>query len=300
MRSRPVSIVMASLLLCCTFGVSGAQAQSDREYTIDTDWAQLPDGAWDGATTWIAADGTGQVVVMVRNAPYFRVFTREGEFVRAWGEEPMFQNAHSVTFDPDGFMWATDAANHAVYKFSPTGELVMTLGTPGEAGDNNSTTLFNQPNHVAIAPDGDIYVSDGYVNSRIVHFSADGNFIRSIGGEEGSEAGQLKVPHGVAIDSGGRILVNDSDNQRISVFDADGNFVETWPFPSRGGIVITADDTVYVSDVNAGAVNVIRDGELIDTIAVDARPHGLAVDSDGALYVSDSLGRKVMKITEER
>src|SRR5690606_36093839 len=115
-------------------------------------------------------------------------------------------------------------------------------------------------------------------------------------GEEGAEPGQLKVPHGVAIDSRGRILVNDSDNKRVSVFARDGHFGETWPFPSRGGIVVTADDTVYVSDVNAGDVNVLRDGELLDTIHVDARPHGLAVDSDGVVYVSDSLGRSVMKI----
>ena len=301
MHSQPLAKCLLGCLLLCSFGTTAALAQTgSNSYTVDEAWAQLPDGAgWDGATSWVAADGEGSIVVMVRSAPYFREFTRDGSFVRAWGEEPEFRNAHSVTFDDDGFLWATDAANHVVYKFNPDGELIQILGSPGQAGDNNSATLFNQPNHVTIAANGDIYVSGGYVNARIVQFSADGDFIRVIGGDEGDAPGQLKVPHGVALDSQGRILINDSGNQRISVFGSDGEFIDTWPYPSRGGIVVTADDTVYASDVNAGAINVIRDGELVDSIHVDARPHGLAVDDDGAVYVSDSLGRKVMKITRD-
>ena len=241
-------------------------------------------------------DRTGNVVVLVRTAPHFRIFTRDGEFVRAWGDDGLFQSAHSVTIDSQGFLWVTDSVGHVVHKFSPEGELLMTLGRKGTAGDNTSRDLFNQPNHVAIAPNGDIYVSDGYQNSRVVHFSKDGQFVRIIGGERGSEPGQLQVPHGVAVDSRGRILVNDSDNQRVSVFDKDGKFVETWPFPSRGGIVVTADDTVYISDVNVGVVNIVKDGELIDSVSAD-RAHGLGVDIDGSIYVSGASRMTVMKIT---
>jgi len=295
---RPLTTFFSTGLLCCTLSAGGVFAQSDSTFSIDANWAQLPgDQGWDGATSWVGTDGKGQVMVMVRVAPYFRVFTRDGQFVRAWGEDGLFQNAHSVSFDQDGNLWATDAASHVVYKFSPEGELLQTLGKKGEAGDNDSTTLFNQPNHVAVAANGDLYISDGYINSRIVHFAPDGTFLRIIGGLEGAEPGQLKVPHGIALDSRGRMLVNDSDNKRISVFDQDGRFIETWPWASRGGIVVTADDTVYVSDVNAGEVYLLREGQLLDTISVEARPHGLAVDSDGAIYVSDSIGRKVMKIT---
>lgn len=295
MRVHRHILVLAGLLLLHS---SLAEAQEAREPAIDMNWARLPEGqTWDGPTSWVEADGKGNVIVMVRTAPYFRVFTRDGTFVKAWGEDGRFTTAHSVTFDPRGFLWATDSSNHVVYKFNLDGDLLQTLGTAGMAGDNTSQTLFNEPNHVAVAPNGDLYVSDGYVNARIVHFSPEGEFKRIIGGLEGAEPGQLKVPHGIAVDSRGRILVNDSDNQRISVFDNNGSFVETWPWPSRGGIVVTADDTVYVSDVNAGAVNIIRNGELLDSIAVEGRPHGLAVDSDGVIYVSDSLGRKLIKIT---
>jgi streptogramin lyase len=139
-------------------------------------------------------------------------------------------------------------------------------------------------------------VSDGYVNARVVHFTPSGQFVRIIGGVKGSEPGQLQVPHGVALDSKGRILVNDSDNQRVSVFDKDGKFVETWPFPSRGGIVVMADDTVYVSDVNAGIVNISKNGKKIDSVSAD-RAHGLGADVDGAIYVSGASRMTVMKIT---
>jgi len=239
-------------------------------------------------------------LVFIRAAPYFRVFNRDGSFVKAWGDADLFDQPHSAIFDEAGDIWTTDSNGHVVHKFTADGTLLMTLGKRGVTGDNSSTDSFNRPNAVAIADNGDIYVSDGYENARIVHFTSDGKFVRIIGGVQGSEPGQLQVVHGVVIDSNGRILVNDSDNQRVSVFDSNGNFVETWPVPSRGNSVITADDTVYVSDVNAGSVAVVKNGKLIDTIPVPGRPHGLALDSDGTIYVSDSANRVVMKITPKK
>ena len=155
--------------------------------------------------------------------------------------------------------------------------------------------MFNQPNHVAIAPNGDVYVSDGYANARVVQFSRDGQFMRIVGGVKGSQPGQLQLPHGVALDSRGRILVNDSDNQRVSVFDKDGKFIEAWPYPSRGGIAIAPDDTVYISDVNAGVVNIVKDGKLIDSVPAE-RAHGMGIDSDSSIYVSGASRMTVMKI----
>jgi peptidylamidoglycolate lyase len=292
-------VSIGALLICPCFGMADALAQSAGGYTIDSNWIELPNGEdWNGSTSWVAPDGHGNVLVLVRAAPYFRLFTKNGRFIRSWGEDGQFLNAHSVTFDSQGFIWATDAASHVVYKYSPAGEIVMTLGTKGVAGDNASHDLFNQVNHVAFAANGDIYVSDGYENSRIVHFTKDGEFVRIIGGVKGSGPGELQVPHGVAIDSRGRILVNDSGNQRVAIFGQDGRFIEAWPFPSRGGIAVASDDTVYVSDVNAGAVNVLRDGKLIESIEVDARAHGLGLDTDGTIYVSDARGRKVVRISK--
>lgn len=280
----------AALLLI--YGAGPAPAQS-----IDPDWAQLPAGtSWDGSTSWITTDGKGNVIVLVRTAPHFRVFTRDGVPVRSFGDAGQFDTAHSISVDPDGNYWVSDSTWHVVRKFSTDGELLMTLGQQGVIGNNASTDAFNQPNHVAFAPNGDIYVSDGYVNARVVHFTKDGEFVRIIGGVQGSEPGQLQVPHGVGIDSRGRILVNDSDNARVSVFDPEGRFIESWPFPSRGGIEVMDDDTVYVSDVNAGIVNIVKDGKLLDSVAVD-RAHGLGVDVNGDIYVSGASRMTVYKVT---
>ena len=300
MNKRSIAAVLSGLLCVLLVDMPGISAQSGGTYKVDVNWAQLPEGtAWGGSTSWITADGKGNVLVLLRTAPYFRFFTRDGKFVKALGDDGLFQTAHSVTIDSQGFLWVTDSADHLVHKFSPDGRRLMTLGRKGVAGDNTSRDLFNQPNHVAIAPNGDIYVSDGYQNSRVVHFSGNGQFVRIIGGVKGSQPGQLQVPHGVALDSRGRILVNDSDNQRVSVFDKDGQFVETWPFPSRGGIAVTPDDTVYISDVNAGVVNIVKNGKRIDTVSAE-RAHGMGVDTDGSIYVSGASRMTVMKIIKAR
>ena len=296
MSARSIAL---TLLVCFVLvDATGGSAQSGGTYKVDAGWAQLPQGAdWGGNTTWITADGKGNVVVLVRTAPYFRVFTRDGRFVKAFGEDGLFESAHSVTVDAQGFLWVTDSAAHVVHKFGPDGHLLMTLGKKGVAGDNASRDLFNQPNHVAVAPSGDIYVSDGYQNARVVQFSSNGQFVRIIGGVKGSQPGQLQLPHGVALDSRGRILINDSDNQRVSVFDKDARFVETWPYPSRGGIAVASDDTVYISDVNVGIVNIVKNGKRIDSVSAD-RAHGMGIDTDGSIYVSGASRMTVMKITK--
>jgi sugar lactone lactonase YvrE len=301
MKTRPQPSVPFTFLLCLALaGAGGLAAQPAGTYTVDANWAQLPAGtAWNGNTSWITADGKGNVVVLVRTAPYFRVFSRDGRFVKTFGDDGLFQSAHSVTVDAQGFLWVTDSAAHVVHKFNPEGKLLMTLGKKGVAGDNSSRDLFNQPNHVAIAPDGDIYVSDGYVNARVVQFSGAGQFVRIIGGVKGSAPGQLQLPHGVALDSRGRILINDSDNQRVSIFDKDGRFVETWAYPSRGGIAVASDDTVYISDVNAGIVNIVKNGKKIDSVSAE-RAHGMGIDTDGSIYVSGASRMTVMKVTKAR
>jgi hypothetical protein len=301
MKNYVFAILVAGAL------VTGAFAQSSLfdKYDVNmTKWAQMPAGmAWGGVTTWVAADGKGTVIVLVRKAPYFRVFTTDGKFVKAWGDEGLFNEAHSVQFDRDGFIWATDPNDHVVHKFNVDGKLIMTLGKKGVAGDNTSRDTFNRPNAVAIAPNGDVFVSDGYVNSRVVEFTKDGKFIKIIGGTKGNGPGQLQLPHGVAIDSKGRLFVSDSDNKRISVFDKDGKFIENWAAPCRGNIVITSDDTVYASDVNAGAVAILKDGKILDVIHVEGRPHGMAVDPTTLdVYTSSSVAQNpnVTKSTRKK
>src|SRR5262245_21267233 len=303
---QPMKKCMLAVLVVGSL-LTSAYAQSSLfdKYDVNmTKWAQLPgDMPWGGLTSWVAADGKGTVIVLVRKAPYFRVFTTDGKFVRSWGDDGLFVEAHSAQFDRDGFIWATDPNDHVVHKFSSDGKLLMTLGMKGVAGDNASRDTFNRPNAVSIASNGDVFVSDGYVNSRVVQFSKDGKFIKIIGGVNGNGPGQLQLPHGVAIDSKGRLFVSDSDNKRISIFDKDGKYIESWAAPCRGNIVITSDDTVYVSDVNSGAVTILRDGKIVDAIHVEGRPHGMAVDPATLdVYTSSSVAQtpNVSKSTRKK
>src|SRR5262249_45098440 len=288
--------VFAALLLLVTgAAVTDAFAQSSLFDKYDGNmakWAQLPGGLLGGETPSVADAGKGNVIVLGRQAPYFPGFTSDGKFVKGWGDDGLFNQAHSVHFDSEGFIWATDPNDHVVHKFSPDGKLLMTLGKKGVAGDNSSHDTFNRPNAVTVAPNGDVLVSDGYVNSRIVQFSKEGKFIRIIGGTKGNGPGQLQLPHGIVIDSKGRLLVADSDNKRIAVFDKDGKFVENWAAPCRGNLVIMKDDTLYASDVNAGAVTILKEGKILDVIHVEGRPHGLSVDPTTLdVYTSSSVAQ---------
>jgi sugar lactone lactonase YvrE len=295
-------MLLATVAMAGLLGAAVAAQQStlgslfDR-YDVKANFAQ-PEGGWGASTSSIAADGKGSVIVLVRAVPYFRVFKTDGTPVKTWGDAGLFKLAHSVHVAPDGAIWATDPNDHAVYKFSTDGKLLMTLGKKGTAGDNASQDAFNEPNAVGFAPNGDIYVSDGYQNSRVVHFTKDGKFVRIIGGRKGSAPGELQVPHGVAVDPQGRVIVGDSDNKRLSVFDKDGRFVKVIAAPSRGGVVAAADGTIFASDVNAGVVTVIRNDQIVDVIKVEGRPHGLTLDpSSGDIYTS-STSPKAWNVTK--
>ena len=248
---------------------------------------------WAASTSSVTVDGQGRVIALVRAVPYFRMFNADGSFVRAWGDAGLFHLAHSVHVAPDGAVWATDPDDHVIYKFGADGKVVLTLGKKGMSGDDASKDAFNQPNSVGFAPNGDVFVSDGYVNSRVVQFTADGKLVRIFGGKKGGAAGELNTPHGVAIDTQGRVLVADSGNKRVAIYSKDGGFLKAVAAPSRGGIVATPDGAVYVSDVNAGAVTVLREDQIVDVIKVDGRPHGLAVDPrTGDVYTSSTLANQ--------
>jgi DNA-binding beta-propeller fold protein YncE len=273
-------------------------------YTVRGDFGVKEPKEWGGTTTWVAADGKGTVLVMVRVAPYFRFFAADGKPIRQWGDKELFTGEpHSAHFGPDGSVWATDSVDHTVRKFSPTGELLLTLGKQKVAGDNTSQDAFNRPNVVAFGPRGQVFVSDGYANQRVVEFTPEGKFVRIFGGRKGTGDGEMAMVHGVAIDGQGRVYATDSDNQRVVVFDAQGKFLKNIAMPGRGGSFMAADGTFYISDVNSGAVAVMKNDQLVDVIKVEGRPHGLAVDATtGDVYTSSTVATRpgVTKATARR
>src|SRR5262249_30041513 len=153
--------------------------ESNNKYSL-TKWGNPPKGLY-GWTPSVASDHKGGVLVIQRNDPPIMIFDKDGKVVRTFGDG-MFKRAHSIGVDQNGCVWASAAGDNVVYKFTIEGKLLMTLGKKGVAGDNNSHELFNGPNDVAIAPNGDIFISDGDRNNRLVKFTKDGKFIKIIGG----------------------------------------------------------------------------------------------------------------------
>jgi peptidylamidoglycolate lyase len=264
-------------------------------------WGQLPEGATWGAPSQVATTREGQIVVFRRMVPSFMVFSPDGTFVKSWGETP-YRLAHGIRIDRDGFIWITDNADNFVQKFSPDGKLLMTIGRKGATGDNTSQDAFDGPADVFVTPAGDFYVADGYRNSRVVQFSKEGKFVKIIGGTKGSEPGQFNLPHSVVVDSKGRIIVADAENSRVQVFDPSGKFLEQWTdfiAKPRGAMYITADDTIYISHVDAEAISVVKNGKVVEVIrGVGGRPHGMTLDHDGNIYVSFPLTPMVKKIVK--
>jgi DNA-binding beta-propeller fold protein YncE len=254
---------------------------------------------WGASTSSVAVDGQGRVIALVRAVPYFRMFNADGSFVRAWGEAGLFHLAHSVHVAPDGTIWATDPDDHVVHKFGADGKVVMTLGKKGISGDDASRDAFNQPNSVGFAPNGDVFVSDGYVNSRVVQFSADGRLVRIW-----QERGRPRRAEHAARCRHRRAGAGDRPTAAtISDWRFGPRIVCEEPCraqprrPCRG-----AGRHAYVSDVNAGAVTVLKQDQIVDVIKVDGRPHGLAVDvRTGDVYTSSTLADRwnVSKTTEE-
>ena len=278
--------------------VAGALAQTTNSKYDVTFFGAPPrgQGVWNLPRS-VAVDGKGSVVIFRASQLPVLIFNRAGELQKAWGEG-LFPDGHSIDFDAQGFLWLTDRKDQMVYKYTVDGKQVMALGKKGVAGDNKSTDAFSSPTDVAFGRNGDIFVTDGDVNSRVVHFSKDGKFIKIIGGTKGSQPGQFDHPHALAIDSKGRLLVLDQQMEahkpRVQVFDQNGTFIEEWTNiggHQPTGIVIAADDTVYLGDTDANTITIMKNGKVVDVIgSIQARPHNLALDPvTGVLYLVDPV-----------
>jgi len=202
----------------------------------------------------------------------------------------------------DGFIWITDKTGDQVFKYSPDGELLMTLGKKGVAGDNDSTDALNGPSDVVISKSGDIFVSDGEsTNTRVVKFSKDGKFIKCWG-TKGDGPGELNLPHNIAIDSEGRLYVSDRLNKRIQVFDQDGKYLnQMTQFGAPAAIFIAKDDLLYVvagAPENRLTIGT-KDGKVLDRVEGLNAPHWVTVDSSGAVYIAEVAGQSLLKFVKK-
>ena len=290
-------------------------------YLMNQDFFKLPGGRTIGSTAGITVDPDGSSIWVFERcggnacigsnlAPILK-FDASGSLVRSFGGG-MFVRPHGIHVDTEGNVWVTDGEGpdgldprrdgkgHQVFKFSPEGELLMTLGKAGVAGDG--PTEFNQPSAVLVAPNGDIFVGDGHggESARIMKFSKDGTFIKTWG-KKGIAPGEFETPHTIAMDSRGRLFVGDRGNKRIQIFDQDGNFLEEWKqFGWPSGIYIDKNDILYVTDSNSNEelnpgwkegirIGSVEDGKVtvfVDDPDSDGSQEGVVADANGNIYGS--------------
>lgn len=319
------------------------QSQLPNPYRLVEDWPTLPQsmngGHWGEliradidpkGNIWVFhrcfnTEPAGAATCVGRTDPPILEFDPSGKLLTSFGSG-LFAFPHGFTVDAQGYIWASDAnasetvlgisakgpsgvvRGHQVFKMSPAGKVMMTLGKPGVAGNGRDT--FDQPSGIAIAPNGDIFVTDGHgKNDRVVKFDRNGRFIKTWG-HHGSGPGEFDQPHDISIGgSEGHVFVADRSNSRVQIFDQDGNFIAAWTqFGRPSAVYVANDDTLYVSDsqsnstVNPGMLRGItvgsaKDGSLSafipdpDLAQADVNrisgASGIVADDQGTIYAAD-------------
>lgn len=297
--------------------------QSSYRYQALSRWEKLPPGWRFHEVAGVAADSKDRVFVFNRGEHPVIILDRDGNFVASWGEGK-FARPHGITIGPDDAVYCTDDLDHTVRKFTPDGKLLLTLGTSGQPCDTGIDGIdyrtikrpgppFNRPTNVALSRNGDLYVTDGYGNSRVHKFAPDGKLLFSWG-EPGNRPGQFNLPHGIALDREDNVFVADRENSRIQIFDAKGRFLSQWTDVIRPmQVVIDPEGNVLVAETGQRAgmfpwveqpadppgarVSVFdRNGRLLsrwgggdDPCAPGDffAPHDLRLDRHGDLYVGE-------------
>ena len=300
-------------------------APSDKiKYSVVEGWEQLPKDFVHRDVAGVAVDGEDRVYLICRGDHPVIIYDQKGNFQRSWGEGDFSYRTHGIYVAPNGTLFCTDDGQHTVRQFTPDGKLLMTLGilnTPSDTGydGKNITSIkrgagpFNRPTNVAIGLNGDIYITDGYGNARVHRFSPTGQLKRSWG-EPGRGPGQFYLPHGIAVDSEGRVFVCDRESDRIQIFSPDGEYLSEWTdtqrpthltFDSLGRAYVT-ELAWHEGDVSQslGPIKIPRHARMsifdktgkvlarwgtpeVTAPGSFAAPHGLALDSKNDLYVSE-------------
>jgi len=296
-------------------------------YEVDPQWPQRPKDAIAGAVPGVAVDRDDRVWIYTRGDPPVQVYAPDGRYLKSWPKPATNSVAHSIRIDRSGAIWLVDVGRHIVTKHSSEeGRVLLTLGTADEPG--TGPKHFYKPTDVAIAPNGDIYVTDGYGNARVAHFDRHGRFLNEWG-SLGTAPGQFSLVHALVCDSHERLYVADRNNARVQVFDRRGRLLDVWShLMVPWGLWVTPTDEIWVCGSSPMIWGfdpkyptaplgcppkdqlVLRfntAGKLLQLWsfpkAADGQEqpgtlnwlHGIALDSKGNLYCTDIIGRRVQK-----
>jgi hypothetical protein len=281
------------------------------DYIAVPDPVALPAGVTMGPPASAAFDSKGHLWVLNRGPQPLMEFDASGKFLRAFGEG-LFTRTHGLRIDRDDNIWVTDVGAHIVVKFSPQAQVLLTLGTKGQAGDwdeAGQSHHFNEPNDVITGRNGDIFVVQGHTagkgDPRVLKFDKNGNFTKSWGGR-GTEPGQFTVAHGIAIDAKGLLWVTDRENQRIQIFDQDGKFVRQLKYAGLPCGVVIGDQYIYM--VNGFAGQLLRLDLTGNVLAAVGKPgkglgefgeaHFVVASPKDEIYVSDTVNSALHKFVK--
>jgi len=301
-----------------------ASASPAPQYHVVHGWPVLPNNRVLGPCSGVAVSGKGEVLVLHRgnrgtdakaltpvNEPVVEVFDAvSGKLKREWGAG-LFVVPHGISIGPDDHVWITDTGANQVFEFAPDGTLLRTLGERGVAGAD--ATHFDRPTDVAPLADGSFYVADGYGNSRIAKFAADGHLLFQWG-TRGTGPGQFNIPHALAVDARGRVYVADRVNDRVQVFEGDGRYLTEWKSATIGrpfGLALLPESRIAILDGGSNP-DKVPDHDGVTIAALDGREvahfgrmgnqdgqfwiaHDIAADRQGNLYVVDIAGQRVQK-----
>ena len=288
--------MVAGLLITVGFAheVPPFKAVPALPYRVVPGFFQLPPGENFGEVAGVACNSEGHIFVFQRGKPMLMEFDRDGKYVRELGNG-LFGHPHGLRIDSDDNIWTIDDGSHVVLKLDRDGRVLLVLGKQGlgEEGD----WVFNAPTDVAFGKAGEIFVADGYGNSRVVKFDRTGRFLKSWG-SYGTQPGEFNLPHSIVIDKEERVYVADRENQRIQIFDADGKFLKEWTgigYPY--GLCITPDGRIWMADGGYNRIVELNDrGEIIAALGQPghspgefAWAHFLTFDRGGRLFVADVL-----------
>jgi DNA-binding beta-propeller fold protein YncE len=273
-------------------------------HKVIPDWAKLPKGWNFGECSGVATDKQDNVWVFNRGAHPVIQFDRDGKFLQAWPDIKIV-SSHGIRVDADGNLWLIDVKGHVVIKCNPEGRVLMILGNrQGTAGNNDSKDAFNEPTGIAFAKNGDLYISDGYVNQRVIKFNRDGEYITHWG-RKGTADGEFNLVHDVCLDNDERVYVADRTNQRIQIFDKTGKFLGKWTdIGAPWGLIFSAkENCIYMCDgLNNRIVKLSLDGQVLGATSGYGKvqgkldfAHNIALDSMGSIYVAEIKNWRVQK-----
>jgi len=265
----------------------------DRRYRVERPFARMPEGTELGLASDVAVDSMGRVYVLRRADPAILIFDRSGALMAQWRNKPI-ADGHGIHISHDDRVFAVDWDKHRVFVFGIDGEVQLCLG---DAMRPRFGAPFNHPTDAATAPNGDIFVSDGYGNSHIHRFTREGRHLSTFGGP-GSGPAQFTTPHAVLIDRQGRVLVADRENHRVQLLSQDGDYLgEIRDLHKPMAVAEGPDGTIYVTDQTPRLSAFDPQGNLIGRCRTfGTYGHGVSVAADGSILIAEMQPSHVTRL----